>query len=147
MNELKNFKLTHGTRAYVIDCIKSMDLTDPVRLDCGKWKGKRGLGANALSWVWYKQIGDEIGMTTDEVHADCKIRFGLPILFESGSDYAYTVARLLDGVNFYSMTIKEQWNEMEAIVVTSKFTTKQMSRYLEDIQRFYGIQGINLESM
>lgn len=147
MNELKNFKLTHGTRAYVIDCIKSMDLTDPVRLDCGKWKGKRGLSANSLSWVWYKQIGDEQAMTTDEVHSNAKIQFGLPILFESGSDYAYTVAKLLDGVDFYSMSLMEQWRTIKPIAITSKFNTKEMSRYLEDIQRFYGIQGINLESM
>lgn len=143
---LKNFKLTHGTRAWAIEQIQQMDLTQPKRLDLSDWRGKRGLSANALSWVFYKHIGDEIGMTTDEVHADCKIRFGIPILMQSGSDYAYTIAELLDESGFYTKPLEKQWAIIETIAVSSKFTTKQMSEYIESIQYFYGLQGIVLES-
>lgn len=145
--ELKNFKLTNGTRGYVAQQILEMDLTEPKRLDIGDYAVKRGLSANALGWVWYKTIGDEFGMTTDEVHADCKIRFGIPILFKSQDDYAHTINTILERGGFYQMSLEDQWRYIQPIAVTSKFTTKQMSQYLEDIQRFYGIQGLHLESM
>ncbi len=143
---MKNFRLTAGFRSHVIQQIQEMDLTEPKRLDIVPWKGKRGLSSNALSWVWYKIIGDEIGMTTEETHQNCKIQFGLPILFKSGSDYAHSVSLLLDGVSFWSLSIVNQWRAIAPIAVTSKFNTKEMSQYLEDIQTFYGIQGITLES-
>ncbi|MAF36561.1 hypothetical protein CL622_05595 [archaeon] len=143
---MKNFKLTHGTRSYLIQEIESMDLTEPRRVDIDEYRSKRGLSANALSWVWYNTIGTELGMTNDEVHADSKIQFGLPILFRSKSDYAYSVSRLLDGVKFYQLSSENQRRAINPIAVTSKFNTKEMSEYLESIQRFYGIQGINLES-
>lgn len=144
--QMKNFKLTNGTRGWAIEQIQKMDLTEPMRLGISEWKGKRGLSANALSWVWYKIIGDFNGMTTDEVHADCKIRFGLSILFHSSTDYAYTIAMLLDNCKFYNMPLEKQWKTIEPIAVTSKFTTKEMKDYTDSIQRFYGMQGIILES-
>ncbi len=143
---IKNKKLTHGTRSYYIEQIQKMDLSEPMRLDVVPWKGKRGLPANALSWVWYKIIGDFNGMTAEEVHADCKIRFGIPILMRSGSDYAYTIAELLEESGFYNKTLEKQWRIIETIAVSSKFTTKEMNQYLESIQLFYGREGIVLEN-
>lgn len=123
-----------------------MDLIKPKRITITDWKEKRGLDANALSHVWYKIIGDELGMFESEVKADCKIQFGLTILFSGGSDYAANIATLLEGCEFWKKTPDERRKLIEPIAVTSKFNTKEMSEYLESIQRFYGVQGILLES-
>ena len=139
-------KLTAANRQEAIRIIQEMDLTKPKRLEWKDWRQRRGIDHNALSWVFYKLIGDYVGMTTDEAHADCKIRFGLPILFSSGSDYAYDVSLLLEGVSFYGLTVESQWRAITPIQVTSKFDTKQMSEYIESMQHYYGVQGLILDS-
>jgi len=142
---MKYLKLTAGNIRYVIQELLKLDLTRDKRLGISDWDKARGLSSNALSWVWYKEIGDFIGMTTDEVHSNCKIQFGLPILFSRKDDYVYDVAELLESIQFWQMPLEMQWRKIKAIAITSKFKTKEMSRYLEDIQNFYGVQGLNLE--
>lgn len=142
---MKN-KLNNSTRAWHIQQIQQMDLTKPKRITITDWREKRGLDANALSHVWYKIVGDELGMFESEVKADCKIQFGLVILFNGSSDYAASIAMLLEGCNFWQSSLEQQRKLIEPIAVTSKFNTKEMSEYLEAIQRFYGVQGIVLES-
>ena len=143
---MKNFKLTNGFRSYLIKQIQEMDLTEPKRVDIVDWKGKRGLSANALSWIWYDIIGNEFGMLTDEVHSDCKIRFGLPILFARKDEAAYDLADDLDSIGFWNMDLQMQWRRIKNKEVTRTFNTKEMSDYLESIQIFYGAQGLALES-
>ncbi len=141
---IKNFKLTHGFRSYLIQQINEMDLSEAKRVDIVPWGSKRGLPANALSHVFYDVIAKATGM--NEVHSDCKIRFGLPILFARRDDYAFDVAEMLDAMDFWGMSLENQLRKIKPIAVTSKFKTKEMAQYIEDMQIFYGQQGIILES-
>lgn len=142
---MKN-KLNNSTRAWHIQQIQQMDLTKPKRITITDWKEKRGLDANALSHIWYKVISDEIGMLKEEVRMDCKIQFGLPILFARKDQSAFDLADDLQCIGFWQMDLETQRRRISNKEVTRTFNTKEMSEYLEAIQHFYGVQGIILES-
>lgn len=143
---IKNFKLTPGYRSWLKSQIDEMDLTTPKRVNIVDWSEKRGLSANNLSHVWYKQIADHSALTEPEAKSYCKMEFGISIILERGDDdYKDTLAYILDSVNFNHQSFENKVKLMSGIAITSKFTTKEMSQYMDSIQRFYGMQGINLE--
>ena len=94
---------------------------------------------NALAWTWYKQIADERGEdSTEDVHTFCKAHFGIPILRAADEAFNDEYERLL--------LCKEPGKRVpyaarlfviRQIPVTSRFTVKQMSEYLQEVQRHY----------
>ena len=96
---------------------------------------------NALAWTWYNQIAIERGEDNPEaVHTHCKAYLGIPIL--RGDDAAFNAEyeRLLLGKGqepSARMSHEQRMFFIRHMPVTSLFTTKQMARYLEDVQRHY----------
>ena len=140
---LNKFKLTAGMRSYVIKQIQEMDLSQPKRISITDWSGKRGLTSNGLAQVWYSQIGDLIGYDAKTTHQLCKIDFGLPIILQQ-DDYGETIDFILQATNFYKQDREHQVKIVSGLQITSKMTTKEMSRYLNDVQHFYGNCGLEL---
>jgi hypothetical protein len=101
----------------------------------------RSLDANAVTHVWYGQIARELGDTTEaHVKAECKLRFGVPILRAEEADFCDMYDRLIRG----RFTYEEKLELMERMPVTSLMTTDQMNRYRDAMQQAYAEQGIQL---
>ncbi len=142
---MRDFKLTPGFKAYLIQMIQEMDLTTPKRVKIEDWKGKRGLSSNALSHVWYANIANFICNDTITAKAECKIDHGLPIALNNQESFP-ALSYILDNTNFWNMPRDKQCILISGLSITSKFNTKEMSDYLNSIQVFWGSAGLNLES-
>lgn len=104
----------------------------------------RSLDANAITHVWYGQIARELGDTTAAaVHAECKLRFGVPILRAEDAEFCEQYDRLFKG----RFTYAEKLEIMERFdfPVTRLMTTDQMNRYRDAMQQAYAGQAIVLE--
>ena len=142
---MKGFKLTQGMRSYLIQKIQQMDLSEALRVDIKPWGSKRGLSSNNLAQVWYSQIGDLTGYDSKTAHQLCKIDFGLPIILQQGS-YGETIAFILDSTGFYKQDREHQVRIVAGLRITSEFSTKEMTQYLNDVKHFYGNCGLELSN-
>lgn len=142
---LKNFKLTNGFRSYLIKQIQEMDLGQPMRVNIVRWREKRGNSSNSLSHVWYAIIAEFIGDDARSVKAQCKIDFGIPIALQNEKMFP-CLGYILDKTGFWRMTRGQQILLISGQKMTSLFDTAEMSKYLNDMQMFWGSVGIDLVS-
>ena len=104
-----------------------------------KVKKKRTLDQNALQWLWCKEILEQKGdESINEIQRINKLEFGCPILQED-----------LDFFLFYQNQIAPipyecQLKIMDYISVTSLMTTKQFSKYLDDVFAYWTKQNYTL---
>ena len=107
-----------------------------VGIKCGV---ERSRDQNALSHVWYAQIADELGeQTPDEVKAECKLNFGLPLMREDES--WNELGLMLDKISY-----EKRLAYMRHVALTSEMTVGQMTEYMAAIQRHYAERGVTLE--
>lgn len=94
----------------------------------------RSLPQNALAHCWYEQISRELGEDTPEgVKAECKLRFGVPILRAQDEDFR----TLYDGAIKGNLSYEQKLQIMRLLPVTSLMNSAQLSQYLQDVQRSY----------
>lgn len=102
----------------------------------------RTLDQNAISHAWYEQVARELREDTPEgVKAECKLRFGVPILRACDEDFREMYDASMKGNLSYHQKLKA----MRFLPVTSLMTTQQLSQYLEDMQRHFAECGVLLE--
>jgi hypothetical protein len=112
----------------------------PLPLTVSAVKGaKRSLPQNSLFHDWVSQIAQETGQSQAEAKAECKLRFGLPIMERDRPDWVAKWQPLYAPLP-YAMRLRL----FEAIPVTSLMTVKQMTEMMDAIGREYRAQGINL---
>lgn len=102
---------------------------------------KRSLAQNRTLHKWFGQIGEHMGDTAAGVKAECKLRFGLPIM--EGESPAW--------VEKYSpvyLPMKDNYPALltlfEFIPMTSEMNVKQMRAFMDAVQREYRAQGVDL---
>lgn len=100
---------------------------------------KRSIPQNSTVHKWYAQIAAETGQSTSEVKAECKRVYGLPIMEAERPDWVEKW-RPLYGPLPYAMQLKL----FECIPMTSLMTVKQMTAFMDAIQREYRGHGIAL---
>lgn len=100
---------------------------------------KRSIPQSRTAESWYGQIAQTYGMDQGEAKAECKLRFGLPIMKRDKPDWIEKWSPLY-GPLPYAMRRKL----FEVIPLTSLFTTKQMAEYMDAVQREYRSQGVAL---
>lgn len=93
----------------------------------------RSLSQNALAAVWYEQLARERGETPEGAKAECKLRFGVPILRAQEEDFR----AMYDSAIKNTMTYEQKLAVMRFLPVTSLMNTQQLSQYLQDVQRGY----------
>ncbi len=93
----------------------------------------RSLSQNALAAVWYEQLARETGETPEGAKAECKLRFGVPILRAQDEDFR----EMYDAAIKNTMTYEQKLKVMRFLPVTSLMSTDQLSAYLQDVQRGY----------
>lgn len=102
----------------------------------------RSLSQNAISHCWYEQVSRELREDTAEgVKAECKLRFGVPILRAEDDDFR----AMYDGAIKQTMSYEQKLSAMKYLPVTSLMSKDQLSRYLEAIQAEFAQRGVQLE--
>lgn len=100
---------------------------------------RRSLPQNATAAKWYAQIAAETGEEPAEVKAQCKWRHGKPIMEAERPDWVAEWAPLYGPLPYHS-----QIKLFEIIPLTSLLTVRQMSAYMDAVQREYRAQGFDL---
>jgi len=95
--------------AYCVDFMMSIEITKPMRFECSVIRGKRSLNQNSLLWLWCTALekDSETGYTKDEF-------------------YQYFLDKFAPRKEIFTNLV---------IVTTSQMDSKQMSDFLDSIQR------------
>jgi len=107
-----------------------------------EWRqGKdRSLDQNALMWKWAVEAALQRGdMQPDEVQREWKLRYGVPILREDSEDFRDIYDKMIRPRSY-----EDKIEAMRIIDVTSIMTVKQMTTFLDTVQRECAQQGIRL---
>lgn len=100
---------------------------------------------NRLSFAWYQDIARDLGdRDVSEVRAECKVIHGAPILCQEVPAFEASWSRLRS--RFSHEEIIEFVRDTE-LPVTSLMTVRQMSAYLDAVQRRYAPMGVHLRSL
>lgn len=98
---------------------------------------------NRLMNKWYQEIGEQLGdRTTQQVRAYCKLRFGVPILYADSELFRDTWDRI-----FRPMEVEQRLEIMLPPIelpITSMFTVKQETQYMDALQMFAAELGVRL---
>lgn len=102
---------------------------------------KRSLDQNAISHVWYEQMGRELREdSTNGWRRYCKLHHGVPILRAEDADFRGFYDRALKGLPY-----EDKLQAMDYFPVTSLMTKPQLSAYLEAVQADFHKRGVMLE--
>ena len=95
-----------------------------------------------LSFRWYQDIARQLGdMDTETVRADCKVTHGAPILSADSDAFRDSWHRSIGRFDYEGQ--REIVKRLQ-IPVTSLMSVKQMTAYLDAVQRQYSPMGIRL---
>lgn len=102
----------------------------------------RSLDQNALQWAWAGEFARQMGdRTADEVQADWKLRHGIPMLRSEDELFRQSYDETIKPLPYERKIVA-----MKYMSVSSIMTVKQMTQYLETIQREAAEQGVILKS-
>ncbi len=94
---------------------------------------RRSIDQNSISHKWYAQIAMDTGeMSAHEVRRFCKLHFGVPILRAESTRFRESYDLVIKPMEYPMKLVA-----MEIFPVTRLMKTKQMTRYLKDIQKHY----------
>lgn len=100
----------------------------------------RSLDQNHLQFLWANEFAAAMGdRTSEEVRLDWKLRHGVPILRAEDEGFRATYDANLKGLPYAAKLAL-----MAYIPVTSLMTVKQMSAYLDTVQREAAQHGVCL---
>tara|TARA_B110000211_G_C13734163_1_gene401619 strand:+ start:242 stop:625 length:384 start_codon:yes stop_codon:yes gene_type:complete len=106
-------------RNHALDTIKALNIETVYEVTIKPYKRNRSLEQNSLMWKWYSIIADDLGYTTEEIHEEFMRKLLIPITMQTPSGM----------VEVYS---------------TKKLKVKEMTAYLEGIERTATEMGIAL---
>jgi len=94
---------------------------------------KRSIEQNFVSHGWYAKVSKEEGeYTPEQIKCLCKYHFALPILRAEDPVYNEWCCNVIDQLSY-----ENRVEAMKYTPATSLMTTKQLSSYMEHIQRHY----------
>jgi hypothetical protein len=144
---MKNVRLSLTTKAEVYKQIDALIASNPSQgyfLNITKRENKRSNPANSVYQSWYGPISDHMALTINEATRYVKLTFGLPILF-SNKDFGFVVRDGMESNGFFNLDYERQLELMDKIPVTRLFTTPMHNKLRDDLQYFFGQQGLALE--
>ena len=103
---------------------------------------KRSDSANRLAQRWFTDISNQLGdQTHEEVRAMCKLHFGVPILRAENEAF-----RLSYDATMKALPYEAKLAAVKAfdLPVTRLMTVKQMTAFMDEMQRHWAGQGIRL---
>lgn len=97
----------------------------------------RSLDQNAISHAWYEQVARELREDDARgVKRFCKLHFGVPILRAEDDEFR----EAYDGSILRTLSYEQKLVAMDMLPVTSRMTTSQLSRYMEDVRAHFAGQ-------
>lgn len=100
---------------------------------------RRSNPQNATFHLWLGQIAAEFGMSQGEAKAECKLRFGLPIMERDNPDWVAKWQPLYGPLSYAQRLLL-----FEAIPLTRLLRVPQMSEFMNAMQREYRGMGVHL---
>ena len=97
---------------------------------------------NRLAQRWFADIATQLGdQTHAEVRAECKLTIGVPILRAESEVFRLSYDRV-----FKHLTYEEKLAAIQEfdLPVTRRMTVKQMSAFMDEMQRKFSAQGVRL---
>lgn len=102
----------------------------------------RSASQNRLAQAWFTDISRQLGdQTHEDVRAECKMRFGVPILRAENEAFRVSYDRTMKRLPY-----EEKLAAIKAfdLPVTRLMTVKQMTAFMDEMQRYWIPQGIRL---
>ena len=106
-------------RTHALETIKALNIDTVYEVTIKPYKRNRSLEQNSLMWKWYTIIANDLGYTTEEIHEEFMRKLLTPTIVKTPSGM----------VEVYS---------------TKKLKVKEMTAYLEGIERTATEMGIAL---
>ncbi len=126
-----------------VDALANLLRSRKLPLTVSWTQGEPRSGAqNRLAQRWFSDIASQLGdMTHEEVRSDCKVTFGVPILMAENEAFAASWARTMGHLSYEE--IREAVRVLD-IPVTRLMLVKQMTAFMDEMQRHWTGQGIRL---
>jgi len=102
----------------------------------------RSTAQNRLAQRWFTDIATQLGdQTHEDVRAECKLRFGVPILRAENEAFRLSYDQVIK-----SLTYEQKLEAVKAfdLPVTRLMTSKQMTAFMDEMQRHWVGQGVRL---
>jgi hypothetical protein len=102
----------------------------------------RSTAQNRLAQRWFTDIATQLGdQTHEDVRADCKLRFGVPILRAENEAFQLSYDRVIKDLPY-----EDKLDAIKAfdLPVTRLMTAKQMTAFMDEMQRNWTAQGVRL---
>ena len=102
----------------------------------------RSTAQNRLAQRWFTDIATQLGdQTHEDVRAECKLRFGVPILRAESEVFRLSYDRVIKALPY-----EQKLDAIKAfdLPVTRLMTVKQMTAFMDEIQRHWSAQGVRL---
>lgn len=131
---------TEGDRKALLSLIGTRKIPFTITLTDGK---RRSLKQNRLQREWMNQISMQMGdRTPEECRAYCKLVIGIPILRSENEAFAEEYDRIIKPIP-YEAKLKLMGVPFD-FSVTRLMTTKQLTKYLDEVYRHFTAQGCQL---
>lgn len=102
----------------------------------------RSAAQNRLSQRWYSDISRQLGdRTHEDVRAECKLRFGVPILRAENEAFRLSYDQIMKPMPYEA---KLEAVKAFDLPVTRLMLVDQMRAYMDEVQREFSQQGIHL---
>lgn len=101
----------------------------------------RSLDQNSFFYALYQQIAQQAGdQSVNDVRRECKLRYGVPILRASDTEFKALYDKCIKG----ALTYEEKLEAMDILPVTRRMSKEQGTEYIDTILREYSKQGYSL---
>jgi len=102
----------------------------------------RSLDQNRLSQRWFSDVAHQLGdRTHEDVRAYCKLHLGVPILRAENEAFRTSYDRTMKGLPY-----EDKLAAIKAfdLPVTRLMTVKQMTAFMDEMQRHWAERGVRL---
>lgn len=102
----------------------------------------RSTAQNRLAQRWFTDIATQLGdQTHEDVRAECKLRFGVPIMRAENEVFRISYDRVIKALPY-----EQKLDAIKAfdLPVTRLMTVKQMTAFMDEMQRHWSAQGVRL---
>lgn len=124
-----------AVRERLVACLLNLDLAQPVEVIIWTLERKRTLDQNAGSHALYVEIAKQRGdVSPDEVKAECKLLYGIPILCED-PEFALMWEKIAA-----TMSYEKCLRMMDYMAVTSVMSVRQKRQYIGILERRYNVR-------
>lgn len=124
---------------------ENKDLVIAVTIDVMDRDKARTVAQNSLYWMWVTIIAEATGLSKDDQHTDLKRNHLARIYARDDPEFAEMALSLR---MYKRLATPEEYAPLArgvaALMSTTKATTRQMTEYLNDIDKYYYAQGLVL---